>query len=43
MFEVLMVTELVSCLLMLAVGVQSLRDLPERWSCAFHSAAWTLR
>lgn len=40
MFEVLVVTELLSCLLMLAMGVQALRDLPESPELDLGRRAW---
>src|SRR5687768_15759430 len=40
MFEVLVVTELLSCLLMLAVAVQSLRELPETPELDLGKRAW---
>jgi hypothetical protein len=41
MFEVLVATELLSCLLMIAVGVQALADLPETPELELGQRAWS--
>ncbi|HEX6241890.1 MAG TPA: hypothetical protein VFZ61_13370 [Polyangiales bacterium] len=40
MFEALMATELLSCLMLLAIGVQTLRELPETPEVELGQRAW---